>query len=141
MTIQEKVQATAPCGLDCFNCPSHEANITDAAREQLAAFFQKDKSEVACKGCRNVNGQCLFVNGKCATYDCVKEKGVNYCFECNDFPCMKLAPSRENTENFPHNFKLYNLYRMKAVGVESWVANEADKVRKLYCTGKQIPDG
>lgn len=138
MTIQEKVQTTAACGLDCFNCPSHENNITDVGRQQLAAFFKKDKSDVACTGCQSVKGQCLFVNGKCATYACVAEKGVNYCFECNEFPCSKLMPSRESAENFPHNFKLYNLCRMKAVGVENWAANEADDIHRLYFTGKFV---
>jgi len=29
-------------------------------------------------------------------------------------------PTKEGADRYPHNFKIYNLCRMKAVGVEKW---------------------
>lgn len=138
MNLNEKIESTAPCGLDCFNCPSHEQNITKEQIETLAAYFYKDKSEIPCKGCRSIKGQCMFT-GDCPSYKCAIEKGVIYCFECDEFPCQKLAPASQNADKFPHNYKLYNLCRMQKIGVEEWIIKEADKIRKAYFTGNFKP--
>jgi hypothetical protein len=145
MTTQEKIASTGPCGLDCFNCASHEANITPEYRARAAERFGVAPEEVGCKGgCRAVKGHCLWTNGLCATYACAEAKGVEYCFECDEFPCVRLAPSEDSVRQggsaggFPHNFKLFNLCRMKAVGVESWAENEADGIRDMYYNGKFV---
>ena len=143
MTIQEKIASTAPCGLDCFNCSAHEANITPEYRTRVADFFGVKPEEAGCKGgCRGVKGNCLWVGGPCATYACAERKGVTYCFECQDFPCSRLAPSHDSTtgpeKGYPHNFKLFNLCRMRAVGVEKWAENEADNVRDMYFNGRFV---
>jgi hypothetical protein len=39
---------------------------------------------------------------------------------------------------YPHNIKLYNLCRIKKVGLDSWIENEAGQIRKKYFTGKFI---
>ena len=38
----------------------------------------------------------------------------------------------------PHNMKLYNLCRIKKIGVERWIEEEAGQIRKKYFTGKFI---
>ncbi|MDR2890004.1 MAG: DUF3795 domain-containing protein [Alistipes sp.] len=137
MTTRDKIASTAPCGLDCFNCRSHEANVTPEYRARAAEMFGVSPEEVGCKGgCRAVKGHCLWTRGLCATYACAETKGVEYCFECDEFPCSRLAPSKDSAvKDYPHNFKLFNLCRMKAVGVEKWVEEEADKIREIYYTG------
>lgn len=60
MTIQEIKDSFTICGLVCVFC-SH-----------------KEK----CPGCRNNNGNCDIKA-------CCIKKGLNYCFECKDFPCDK----------------------------------------------------
>lgn len=140
MTTAEKVKSTAPCGLDCFNCSAHEANITAEYRARAAVLFGVAPEETSCRGgCRAVKGHCLWANGSCATYVCAEQKGVTYCFECDEFPCLRLAPSKDSAvQDYPHNFKLFNLCRMKAVGVESWAENEADNIRNLYFNGRFV---
>ena len=140
MTTAEKVASTAPCGLDCFNCSAHEANITPEYRARVAEFFGVKPEETGCKGgCRGVKGNCLWTRGRCATYACAERKGVEYCFECNEFPCGRLAPSKDSAlQDYPHNFKLFNLSRMKAVGVEKWIENEADGIRDMYFNGRFV---
>ena len=32
----DKVRLTAPCGLDCFNCPVYEGNITAEVKKQVS---------------------------------------------------------------------------------------------------------
>ena len=140
MTTQEKIASTAPCGLDCFNCSSHVANITPEYRARVAEKFGVKPEDTGCNGgCRAVKGHCLWTNGLCATYACAEAKGVEYCFECDEFPCRRLAPSIDSAvQNYPHNYKLYNLCRMKAVGVERWIEEDADWVREMYGKGKFV---
>ena len=130
-----KKALTAPCGLDCFNCPAYEGNITEEYKKQVSEFLQIPPEETPCKGCRDEEGHCRFATNKqCATWDCVVEKGVAYCYECADFPCKLLMPTLKGAQ-FPHNMKVYNLCRMKLMGVDKWT-EEAVEIRKRYYEGR-----
>ena len=96
------------------------------------------KEEIACKGCRRQDGKHIHLPQGCATLDCVKAKGVELCCDCNDFPCAFLAPMADLAALRPHNMKLYNLCRIKKIGVERWIEEEAGQIRKKYFTGKFI---
>ncbi len=50
----------------------------------------------------------------------------DFCFECKDFPCMKLAPYLNSSRQ--HNLRLYNLVLMKKIGVNNWMK----KVPEIY---------
>jgi hypothetical protein len=41
-------------------------------------------------------------------------------------------------EMYPHNMKLYNLCRIKKIGLERWIEEEAGEIRSKYFTGKFI---
>ena len=138
MNSQSKRQLTAPCGLDCFHCEIFEDNITEEMKRMFASKMGKDPEEVACRGCQAEKG-CRHLGQPCATLECVDEKGLEFCFECGEFPCVKLQPSREGADRFPHNFKVFNLCRMKAVGVDRWAEEEAGLIRKRYYAGKFVP--
>ncbi len=127
---------TSPCGLDCFNCEVHENNVTDEMRKMLSAKFGLPPEEVQCKGCREQKGARL-VFPLCETYKCATDKGIEFCHECDDFPCQKLQPASDGANGYPHNMKLYNLCRMNAVGLDEW-AKEASGIRKRYFTGKFV---
>ena len=130
-----KIVLTAPCGLDCFNCPLYEGNITEEWKKQVSTFLKIPVEETPCKGCRGENGNCKFApNNRCATWDCVQEKGLTYCHECADFPCKLLMPTLQGA-NYPHNMKVYNLCRMKLLGIEKWI-EEAPEIRKRYFEGR-----
>lgn len=132
-----KTELTAPCGLDCFNCPSYEGNITEEYKTRISEFLKIPRDQTPCKGCRAQEGHCKFAIGEnCATWDCVQKKGVTYCYECNDFPCNLLSPTLQGSE-FPHNMKVYNLCRMKLYGVDKWT-EEAIGIRKRYYQGKFV---
>lgn len=51
------------------------------AFKELLTFFTQSN----CIGCRN--GQCIY--GNCGVITCHKEKKVDFCFQCNEFPCEK----------------------------------------------------
>jgi len=128
---------TAPCGIDCFNCQVYEENISEEVKTRMAAQLHMEADQVPCKGCRAQKGCRLHYTG-CATLDCVTAKGVEFCFECDEFPCPKLQPALDGAARYPHNMKVYNLCRIKAVGVEQWAAAEAAEIRQRYFKGKFV---
>ena len=129
-----KIKLTAPCGLDCFNCDAYEGNITEELQKQFSEFLKIPLEETSCKGCREEKGKCVWANGQCATWNCVQEKGLTYCHECDEFPCKLLMPTLQGAQ-FPHNMKVYNLCRMKSFGIDKWIEETAD-IRKRYYDGK-----
>ncbi|HEX2952614.1 MAG TPA: DUF3795 domain-containing protein [Bacillota bacterium] len=128
---------TAPCGIDCFNCEFYEENLTEELKDRVAAFRGIDPEQVVCRGCRDQKG-CRLHFSACATLDCVKLKNVKFCFECGEFPCPKLQPASDGAARFPHNMKVYNLCRMKQIGVERWAIEESKDIRDRYFHGTFI---
>jgi hypothetical protein len=127
----------APCGIDCFNCEMFEDNVTEEFQSYLAEKMKISKELITCKGCIEGN-ICLLLSlqGKrCKTADCAREKGVDYCFECNTFPCENIMPVADEAQKVPHNIKLYNLCRMKRMGIDAWT-EEAAEIRKIYFNKK-----
>ncbi|HEY9060062.1 MAG TPA: DUF3795 domain-containing protein [Pseudobacteroides sp.] len=123
----------APCGIDCFNCEMYEKNVTQEFQERLSLATGIPKDKIVCKGCKDGN-ICLFLsirNQKCSTLECVKSKGVDYCFQCNEFPCEYLMPIADGASKYPHNFKLYNLCTIKRIGLEAFCEKAGD-IRKTY---------
>jgi hypothetical protein len=128
-------ELTAPCGIDCFNCELYEENITDEFQKMMVQKTGKKQSEISCKGCRQTG--CVLLPGECATSKCVKEKNLEFCFECSDFPCQKLSPCKEGADRYPHNLKLYNLCRIQLLGIEKW-SLEAKRNRENYFKGRFV---
>jgi len=132
-------ELTAICGIDCFNCEFFHTNIdgffATMAPERKVAFAARGMSieKLRCNGCRN--GGCTTIGGKCDTLECAKQQGVDFCYECKDFPCRKLQPLAEGAERYPHNLKVYNLATIKNRGIEAWAAEVKD-TRKRYFAGK-----
>ena len=105
------LQKTAPCGLDCFNCPMYLAN----ENEKLRATISKRKgipiAQASCNGCRNEGGTIAFLgmSEPCNVYRCIEKKGIQFCSECTDFPCDHLHPYADKATEVPHNTKVFNL--------------------------------
>jgi len=112
MDYEEIKASLAPCGLSCSTCFAHAngdiRRLSLELKEKLGNYapyakryetllgdpiFQKypDFKKMLdyfasenCKGCRNE--QCrLFKN--CGVRPCHQEKQVDFCFECEEFPC------------------------------------------------------
>lgn len=131
-------ELVAPCGIDCMHCQVHAANITPETRARMAQATGKSPDQVACQGCRPQEGKNLPLIQACPTYACVTARNLEFCGDCADFPCPKLAPCAYRAEVFPHNLKMYNLCRIKKLGVKGWL-QEAAENRRTYYQGVLIP--
>lgn len=133
-----KKNLAAPCGLDCFNCELYVDNLTDKLAGLIHEKLGIPEQDIPCKGCRQQDGNHFhLISEGCATLDCVKGKGVDFCFNCKEFPCAYLAPTVDGAAKYPHNMKVYNLCRIKMVGLEKWI-EEAGDIRKRYFNGKFV---
>ncbi len=137
--MKDKKALTAPCGLDCFNCEIHEDNLTDKLAEIIHEKMGVPVKNIPCKGCRQQDGKHFHLSSTgCATLNCAKDRGVEICCDCDDFPCLLLAPLAEGADRYPHNIKLYNLCRIRKIGIDRWIEEEAGEIRKKYFTGKFV---
>jgi hypothetical protein len=117
----DKNALEAPCGVHCGLCPLNQAITDEKLKMRLIESLKLPPEKVTCKGCRAINGYCPVIGEEqCATWLCVKRKGVEFCCECADFPCVKLAPCSDRADRRPHNIKVYSLAMRKAKGAHEW---------------------
>jgi len=132
---------TAPCGKDCFNCPLY---IGEENKENRNAFLKRNNipaDKYQCKGCRDNAGFCpglgiLGIDGHCKMFACIQQKNVEFCFECDEFPCERLQPVADRAERVPHSLKIYNLCMIKKLGVEKWAILHSRRLFNEYYSRK-----
>ena len=128
----------AVCGLYCGICPVYRAPTDRALAKRIASNLGIKAEDVCCLGCRVEKGNISIIGPPiCKTYDCcANEKKLEFCYQCPEFPCLKLVPCADRAQEIPHNTKIYGLLRLKKVGVEGWI-KEAGNIRRLYFIGKK----
>ncbi|MBI9083254.1 MAG: DUF3795 domain-containing protein [Desulfobacterales bacterium] len=148
MKYKEILDHLAPCGLNCSKCfactrgdiANHSRELKsllgnfDVYADRFSKFLPAFKdyppfkrmldhlAEPDCKGCRE--GTCKYPN--CGVVDCYREKGVDFCFQCEDFPC-------ENSNFDPHlKARWISMNRrMKEIGVEAYFEETKDLCRYI----------
>ena len=141
MTSDIDAGLVAPCGLYCGGCPLFRAYGDDAFAERLAERLGLPKDQVQCRGCRAEKGHIKTMGEPvCPTYTCVEGRGLGFCFECDEFPCLKLAPCADKAQTLPHNTKVYNLVLIQKLGLEEWLRG-AGTLWDQYFRGKKERGG
>lgn len=139
----------APCGLLCEKCFAFEDGPIQHHAQQLvnhlgnfdnyAKRFETLLSEPKfgkypefkdllhllstknCKGCRKQ--ECHLFTA-CRVKQCYTQKGIDYCYQCNNFPCSNTGFD----ENL-HNRWLSINKRIREIGLESYYNEVKDKPR------------
>ncbi len=135
MKYEDILQELAPCGLNCRKCMANRDGDIRKTSEQLqrllgsfdnyaerfSAFLPVFKNYPAfkellahftqadCRGCREGDGK--FPN--CGVLACGREKGVDFCCQCDEFPCEKTGFDPDLKSRW---MQMGN--RMKEVGIE-----------------------
>ena len=97
------------CGLNCARCVLLE--------------------EGQCGGCRGPSDR--HWSADCKFLTCARVKKFTYCFECDEFPCEKLA-AFANDGHEHHRITVENLKRMREIGLESWLKQQESPA---FCPG------
>jgi Protein of unknown function (DUF3795) len=117
------------CGLDCGLCPR---------------YYTQGKSR--CPGCAgpdffNKHPSCSFIT--C----CVKERGLEVCGECPDFPCAKFKTDREyqqlkESSSYPsYRVVMANLNFIKDQGIDRFIARQRKRMGLLQRMIEDFDDG
>jgi hypothetical protein len=145
-TYAQILERLAPCGIDCERCVMCSQgrvknlaaglaqalegfeNMAPKVADRVPCLGEYDRfAEVlalfagaGCTGCRD-GGQPLPF---CAARTCFKEQGVDFCFQCDEYPCER------NTfpENLAWRWREYN-DRMREVGLEQFYRESLAKPR------------
>ena len=125
---------TAPCGLDCFNCPVYLAADNRELRAKISAGSGVPAEKVVCRGCREEGGTIPFLGmaEPCSVYKCTAQRGIAFCCDCPDFPCDNLHPYADRASEVPHNTKVFNLCLIKRMGLQAWAETRAKGVKRTY---------
>ncbi|MBN2411164.1 DUF3795 domain-containing protein [candidate division KSB1 bacterium] len=137
MDYNNILKILAPCGLNCEKCmgfyngliKKHSIELKnllgsfDQYAKRFSEFIPVFKNypqfkelldfltQGDCPGCRS--GACRYPD--CGVIKCYQEKGVDFCFQCDEFPCDKT--------NFDPDLKqrwLSMNKRMQEIGVEGY---------------------
>jgi len=142
MKYEDVLQHLAPCGMDCNRCADYQNGEIKHLSQRLADLLgyykpvAKMKAEgkpiynnypdfeeilksfanASCSGCRGDNVQCPLTT--CSAKTCQKEKGIDFCFQCHEYPCDKQFSGRlrERWKNIND--------RMKEIGVSEYYCEQ-----------------
>ena len=107
----------APCGMNCLVCYKH-------------CYHKKP-----CAGCLNSDIGKPEHCRKCKIKDCIKGKGLSYCFECPDYPC-KLIKNLEKSYNKRYQTSLMtNSEFVRQHGLERFMEQQKEKYTCSKCGG------
>lgn len=97
------------CGLNCAKCSLYHNNQCGKCRGDLEVHWSPD---------------CRFL-------PCATDKGLQYCSECDGFPCEKLEEFA--SDGYAHHKQtVENMKRMKEIGIEAWIAEQE---KCTFCPG------
>ena len=81
------------CGYNCYLCAAQSEDIklrqkmVDAWRKYLGHEIYTAEN-VACDGCKSKGDKIADKN--CKARPCARDKGLESCAQCDDFPCKKV---------------------------------------------------
>ena len=100
------------CGLNCGLCPR---------------FYTIGSSR--CPGCAAEGFS--DVHPSCGILSCCQRKGIEYCFECEEFPCGKHDKRGMADSFITHRNFLSNMEKAKRIGMDDYRAELDAKVKML----------
>lgn len=112
----------APCGMNCAICSGYLAFKYDVKSKGIRMPY--------CIGCRPRDKKCAFLKKRCTL---LLEDQVQYCYECEDFPCTRL---QRLDKRYKNNFRMSmteNLEYMRENGIEQFLKKEEGKWKCPEC--------
>ena len=119
---------SAVCGLFCAACSIYIGTNEDPGRLKNIADRHGVKSEdMQCHGCR-AEKRSYWCKDICKIKPCADEKKIDFCIECNDYPCDMLQDFQKAR---PHRIELWeNQRRIAEIGYEKWFS---EKIKHYSC--------
>lgn len=111
ITISTTPLLIAPCGINCRLCRAYV------------------RSRRACPGCRVDTPVKSDACITCKIKNCEKlvNSNIEYCFDCEEFPCARLAHLDKRYRTKYETSPINNLLSIKEIGIGDFVENENKK--------------
>jgi hypothetical protein len=114
----------APCGMNCGVCSSYLAMKNDLKKTGIMKTY--------CAGCRPRGKNCAFMKKNC---DLIGEGKIQYCYECDTFPCRRLKALDKRYRTKYHMSMIENLQFIKAYNMKKFLEKEEEKWKCPECGG------
>ena len=110
------------CGLNCGLCP----------RYQMAGASK-------CPGC---SGEGFMTkHPACGVLSCSQRKGLEYCFQCDEYPCKKYDGADQSDSFITHLNQLRDMEKAKSIGIDAYMSEQSEKVAVLETLLESYDDG
>lgn len=107
----------APCGMNCKVCYKH-------------CYMKKP-----CEGCLNSDmgkpEHCRI----CKIKDCIKSKGLAYCYECAEYPCKRIKSLEKSYRTRYHASLMGNSQFVKEHGLTAFMEQQKERFTCPACGG------
>jgi len=100
------------CGLNCGLCPR---------------FYTDGPSR--CPGCGGEGFTSQHCG--CGMLACCQRRGLEYCFECDEFPCKKYKDVNSSDSFITHRNQFIDMEKAKRIGLPAYEAELNEKVEIL----------
>jgi len=129
------------CGIYCGACEVMNAK-SDEEKARVMNLYDNQPGwphptpeQIHCSGCKTDD---VFVNcSKCPFRSCAKSKEVEFCIECDEFPCEPYNQLETAAGQMPLLMHLKantrNQEYIKANGVDKWLADQETKWKCPSC--------
>jgi hypothetical protein len=127
-----KKELLAPCSLYCGVCGIRIAYLDDNQKfkERLCTVYGTKPEDIFCDGCLAEDEKVFLYCRVCPIKGCAKEKGIDGCHQCDDFPC-------EHIDKFPlavgKKVILRAVPQRREWGDEKWVREEEKRYHCPHC--------
>ncbi len=110
------------CGLNCGLCPRYQM-----------------KGISKCPGCAGVGFSTR--HPACGILSCSQRKNIEYCFQCEEFPCQKYENANKRDSFITHLHQLKDLEKAKTNGIEEYKKELDEKIELLETMLEEYDDG
>ena len=109
----------APCGILCSLCVGYQGYT-----------MKGEKRKHTCTGCRDYDKTCAFLKKDC---ELLREKSVDYCFQCDVFPCDNLSRMDKSYREKYDMSLIENLVEIREKGTDSFIIMQQKKYKCPIC--------
>ena len=111
----------APCGMNCRICLAY-----------FGYHLSGDKRKMKCPGCKPRDKNCAFIKKHCKK---LTKKELEYCYECNDFPCEQLKKLDSRYRKRFDMSMIDNLRFIKEKGMDAFLESQVERYKCPICNG------
>jgi hypothetical protein len=113
------------CGLFCGHCEIYIAYSTNnlTAQKRIARAYSETKGktiqpvQVKCLGCKGTSSS--LWRSSCQVRLCAEEKGLEFCYQCREFPCDTLQSLFEVNPQARENLRT-----ISKIGPDAWLSQQ-----------------